>query len=337
MNWTIGQVKAGGRNTLKGGYWKCVLVSLIITIVSGGIGGLSGFQTSFSNKVDTYYSDDSSNLDEEIEIDIEDLLEGDTGNMNKIIEDISGSVNLGLVFAILGGIILFATVISLIITVFIITPVSIGCYKFNKEAAENEEYNIGHVGYAFSGSYLNIVKICFIMGLKVFLWTLLLIIPGIIKSYEYRMIPFILTDEPDISTKEAFELTKKMMHGNKWKSFVLDLSFIGWIILAILTLNILGIFYVYPYIYATEAHLYLTLKRGEQGYADYSSDTGYVQDNSYTSYSTDTSYSADTYASSDTANAYPDDPFTGEKGTSSVDAGTPSFDNDSDKPFNTPY
>ncbi len=60
------------------------------------------------------------------------------------------------------------------------------------------------------------------------LWTLCLIIPGIVKSYEYKMIPYILAENPRILRKRAFEISKNMMDGEKWNAFVIDLSFIGW-------------------------------------------------------------------------------------------------------------
>ena len=66
-----------------------------------------------------------------------------------------------------------------------------------------------------SGNYLNVVKIMFLMNLKIFLWSLLLFIPGIIKSYQYYMIPYILAENPGIDSRRAFELTKEMTDEQK--------------------------------------------------------------------------------------------------------------------------
>lgn len=74
------------------------------------------------------------------------------------------------------------------------------------------------------------------------------------------MIPYILAENENITTDEAFIRSKEMMDGNKWNAFVLDLSFIGWEILNAFTLGILGIFYVNPYIHQTDAALYDCLK-----------------------------------------------------------------------------
>ena len=116
--------------------------------------------------------------------------------------------------------------------------------------------------FAFGkGRYGNVVKTMFLKSLYQGLWSLLFIIPGIVKGYEYRMIPYILAENPEVEPSEAFELSKQMMSGEKWNAFVLDLSFLGWIILSIFTCGILALFYVNPYIYMTDAELYETLKR----------------------------------------------------------------------------
>ena len=98
--------------------------------------------------------------------------------------------------------------------------------------------------------------------LFIWLWSLLFVIPGIIKEYEYRLVPYIVSENPTISYKDAQAESKKLMKGNKWKTFILDLSFIGWDILSAFTLGMLEIFFVGPYKASTEAALYETLKYG---------------------------------------------------------------------------
>lgn len=97
-------------------------------------------------------------------------------------------------------------------------------------------------------------------GVQIFLWYLLLIIPGIVKSYAYRMVPYILADNPNIGSKEAIKLSNEMTNGHKFNMFVLDISFIGWYLLGILAL-IVGVLFVLPYVNATEAELYLALRK----------------------------------------------------------------------------
>lgn len=91
------------------------------------------------------------------------------------------------------------------------------------------------------------------------LWTCLLIIPGIVKSYSYALTPFILKDEPELRYNAAIEKSMRMMNGYKMKLFLLDLSFIGWMILSILTLGI-GLLFLRPYMNTARAAFYEDLK-----------------------------------------------------------------------------
>ena len=75
------------------------------------------------------------------------------------------------------------------------------------------------------------------------------------------MVPYLLADCPELSTEEAFRISREMMNGEKMNTFILDLSFIGWYILSGITCNLVGIFYLYPYKYATDAELFLVLKQ----------------------------------------------------------------------------
>lgn len=114
--------------------------------------------------------------------------------------------------------------------------------------------------YAFKNGYGHIGAVMFMKDLFTFLWTLLFIIPGIIKGYEYMMIPYLLAENPDMSRQDAFAESKRMMDGNKMDAFVLDLSFIGWFILGAITFNIVNILYTTPYMELAHAELYHTLK-----------------------------------------------------------------------------
>ena len=91
------------------------------------------------------------------------------------------------------------------------------------------------------------------------LWTLLFIIPGIVKIYSYSMTYYVLHDNPNLSASEAITESRRMMNGYKGKLFCLDLSFIGWFLLSALTLGLLG-FYVLPYYNAARARFYEALK-----------------------------------------------------------------------------
>ena len=113
-------------------------------------------------------------------------------------------------------------------------------------------------GFAFAGKIilLYVVQVIFIS-----LWTLLLVIPGIVAAYRYRFAMLNLCENPEIGVMEALNMSKAQTLGFKWQLFVLDLSFIGWYILSGITCNLVGIFYLYPYKYATDAELFLVLKQ----------------------------------------------------------------------------
>ena len=96
-------------------------------------------------------------------------------------------------------------------------------------------------------------------NIYIILWTLLLIIPGIVKSYSYAMSEYILYDNPNIGADDAIKRSMEMMKGKKLKLFLLDLSFIGWFILAMLTFGI-GLLLLVPYLYTARAAFYEDLK-----------------------------------------------------------------------------
>lgn len=153
--------------------------------------------------------------------------------------------------------IMVSSVITMAFSLLVLPIFQVGCIRFFQKLRMNVPTGIGEVTGNFKdGNFKNIVLTNLIMYIKIYLWTLLFIIPGIIKTYEYRLIPYILAVRPDIDRKEAFRLSKILMDGYKWKSFVLDLSFWGWNILAAYTMGILGIVYVYPYMNATYVEFY---------------------------------------------------------------------------------
>lgn len=104
----------------------------------------------------------------------------------------------------------------------------------------------------------------FLRGLYIFLWSLLFIIPGIVKSYSYVMTPFIMAENPDMTASEAINASKAMMDGHKWELFVLDLSFIGWSLLCVLTLNF-GYIALNPYRNAAYTVFYRSVKAPAPG------------------------------------------------------------------------
>ena len=102
-----------------------------------------------------------------------------------------------------------------------------------------------------------------LMDIFIFLWSLLLVIPGIIKMYSYSMSWFVLHDRPDLTGNEARKRSMYLMKGHKWRLFCLDFSFLGWYLLSALTLGILA-FWVTPYHMTARAEFYQELLAEEQ-------------------------------------------------------------------------
>ena len=146
-----------------------------------------------------------------------------------------------------------------IIKVFIANPLEVGGCAFFKRNIEAGPAPVGTIGQGFR-DYGHIFITLFLRDLLLCLWLLLLIIPGIIKSYSYRLVPFILAENPDMPASEVINRSREMMDGNKMQAFMLDLSFIGWILLGILSCGLGFIFWTGPYMRSTQAALYLKLK-----------------------------------------------------------------------------
>ena len=153
-----------------------------------------------------------------------------------------------------------AAVIALVFTILIAEPLIVAGRRYFIKATEEENAKMNEMGEVFKkGCWINVTITMLLKNIYNVLWYLT-IIGGFIKTYEYKMIPYILAENPKVNRKEAFKLSKEMMRGNKWKTFVLDLSFILWNMLSVLTFGLLNILYVNPYKSMTFAELYKELK-----------------------------------------------------------------------------
>ena len=158
------------------------------------------------------------------------------------------------IFIALPLVLLFAAA-TIILQVFVINVLEVGVVRFFIDARE-DKFEFGNLGFAFrEPSYKNIVKVIFFRNLYIFLWTLLLVIPGVIARYRYRFIPYILADNASIDMTDAFELSKEMTNGIKMDLFILDLSFFGWRLLNLVTFGLAN-FFIEPYVQATNAEVY---------------------------------------------------------------------------------
>ena len=163
-------------------------------------------------------------------------------------------------------------IIGILLTVFLLHPLYVGTRRFFlSNIYKDEKTSLGTVLYAFDHSYGNVVLTTFLKSLFIALWSLLLVIPGIVKMYSYFMVDYILADNPGLDQARAFEISKKTMVNEKMNVFIFDLSFILWYLLSGITLGIVGIFYVVPYVEASKARLYDCLKQKalSNGFATY--------------------------------------------------------------------
>ena len=168
-------------------------------------------------------------------------------------------IALGIFAVIFGAVMFFVCVIGTLLDIFLINPVRVGGYNFfNRQREGTSKFTNIFGGFAH-GHYKASVRNMFLKGLYETLWSMLFIIPGIIKSYSYWMVPYITAANPNLSASRAFEISKKTMNGDKWRTFVLQLSFIGWDLLAALTFGI-GYYFLAPYKETTYAELYAALK-----------------------------------------------------------------------------
>ena len=163
----------------------------------------------------------------------------------------------------IGAIVLYVAalvicIIGFLICVFVGNAVTVGICKYFIKNTDSKP-SFADAFYGFKTRYRRNIGTLLLVGIKVALWSLLLIIPGIIKTFEYAMVPYILADDAEISSKDAFKKSKQMMKGNKWRFFKLDFSFIGWVLLCIPTLGI-GAFFLIPYTNAANAEFYVELK-----------------------------------------------------------------------------
>ena len=222
--WNRQQVKEQAKQIMKRNYWKMFVVTLLTGILTGG-------KTTIIERVQDFASN----------------------NLSYDAQPIFYSSNFQYIFY---SFISVASILGILYTIFNVIVVGKNGY-FIKNNNENPE--LSEIFKGFKGNYLNVVKILFLMDLKTLLWLFLFIVPGVIKAYEYSMIPYLLAENPNLSADEAFSLSKQMTTGQKMDLFVLDLSFLGWIILGTICCGI-GLLFVQPYPEATKAEVYLILK-----------------------------------------------------------------------------
>lgn len=141
-------------------------------------------------------------------------------------------------------------------------PLFVGYTAVLMTIVRGGEAKIDQVFENFSGRFVSNMATFLLYNVYIWLWSLLFFIPGIVKSYSYAMTFYILNDNPEMGANEAITRSREMMNGHKWQLFCLHFSFIGWILLSMLTCGLL-MFMVTPYMNTATAEFYEKLKRDE--------------------------------------------------------------------------
>ncbi len=263
--WDRKELKAKGKAAYRANRIMCIIAALLLMIASGAGGTAGSVGSSWSNveknlNNNSNYSQDAEELFEDIGDYGDDYYDGST---DYGMEEFSNSRSLlaPALIAVIVVVVLIAVAFGMAIGVFLLNPLQVGTQKFfvDNAADQKTSLNKNNIGLAFSENYIKVVGSMFTTGLFTALWCLLLIFPGIYKAYCWRLVPYIISENPTIKGAEARKQSAEMMDGSKWASFVLDLSFLGWKILGAFTLGILNIIFTNPYQAATNAELYLTL------------------------------------------------------------------------------
>ena len=224
--WTIHEMKEKGLAAFKGNYWPSVLVALLMAAFAGASTASAG------------RSGNSADLEMAIQ---------------------SGD---GKTVAVILGAFAVASAIAILLKIFLVNPIELGGVSFFTRNLEAGPAPFDTIKEGFK-NYGHTFVVLFLRDLYLGLWLLLFIVPGLIKIYSYRMVPYILAEHPELSAGEVITRSRRMMDGQKWAAFKLDLSFLGWILLGILTLGLVQIFWTKPYMESAQAALYLKLRDAE--------------------------------------------------------------------------
>lgn len=166
-----------------------------------------------------------------------------------------------LVYIIIVGTLQVIPVIGGVIGLFIAGPMSVGICMFTLSLSRDKNARLEQIFEGFK-NYGSVLGAYLLMVVFIFLWALLLIIPGIIAGLAYSQTFYILAEDDTIGSMDALRKSKEMMNGYKWKYFCLGLRFIGWALLCLLTLGI-GFLWLSPYIQVSYAKFYEDLKKNQ--------------------------------------------------------------------------
>ena len=227
--WTRALLKENAKVAFRRNYWSCVAVGVLTSLLFGGfsVGGSS------------------------YNIEVEDT--------KVTVEEFYSKIPMRFWFLML-IVIAIAGIIGIAISILVSNVAMVGCCRYFMENREHKT-PVSQMFFGFQGGrYSANVLTMFLRDLSIFFHFFLFIIPGIVKSYSYMLVPYILAENPEMDRKRVLKLSTKMMKGYKMEAFVLGLSFFGWTLLGAITGGVVDIFYVTPYIHATRAEFYTALE-----------------------------------------------------------------------------
>ena len=226
-------IKERSKQILKKNHWLCVIVTLISGIVPTLMASASSVNANYTETTTTT-----------------------TIPSTEVFQDFDPLLFIVAIISALAG-----TVISLVIHAFVTNQLAVGTNRFFLKFRKNNPTDIGELFTSYKDkTFLNVAKVTFIRYVFVYLWSMLFIIPGIIKAFEYWAVDYILAVRPDTPYQKAIDLSKKMMNGHKMDVFVMGLSFTGWYLLSIFTCGILSVAYVNPYAKVAMTELYAEIR-----------------------------------------------------------------------------
>lgn len=248
MSWSRRLLKTNAKKAIRQNYWRYIAVCFLVMLICGSsYTSKLLFQQNLFDQISRFLSKVANHL-------------GAHQTLGELVAD--GMNWLFRTETLLGvaGVIISVT-LWILYKVLISNIVRVNSMRFFLESRTYPKTAVKKLGYLYKGKDIrNPAKIMFCMYVKRFLWWFT-IIGGIVKFYEYAMIPYILSENPDISQKDAFQLSKQMMHGKKFGLFVLHVSFVPWFMLGLITMGLTNIFYLNAYFGATEAEFYMMVRR----------------------------------------------------------------------------
>ena len=235
MSWSNSQIRTAARASLKGRWKQAVMLTFVFSFVCWGINWPFSI---ISESCATHMTEFTNTLDAGLSVDWSDFW------MNWLL----------MICAMVG---------SLVLRMPIIWSFAVSFLR-NSRGAE-DPFDIK----GLCGGYKVFVRISFtglLALLYIWLWSLLLVVPGIIKALSYAMTPYVLADNPDLKNNKAIERSMAMMEGHKMDLFMMNLAFVGWVFLCIFTLGI-GFLWLAPYMNASYAKFYEEVKAEYEQYS----------------------------------------------------------------------